>query len=339
MTLDDTDGTLKAILDAHDVHKRPARVYQYFSGLDLSDRFKLFSGLVTTPVIWSERDRTVKLTLLSQLEVMEIDHSVEDSLPGPVPPSLQGKNFPLIFGTVENVPAVQLATPVTGVILQPVGVLAGEELLLQFPIGDVTDYEISLAKANDQSLFLDNLIGVFDDAIDSAQSDSATLPGVVANYTKMRDGYVQQQANLKAQCVTAIFKQEQEAACATARRKKAVNDAKTQLGYGTNPVTVLGGEDFPQGPVTVEIGGATFTGSMNGNQLTIDSRASDYLTKLAEGAYNAKLNSARDYRSRSVCPQQCNQTELAVVCPNPHSNEWDLGWQELGHVSLPVLAD
>ena len=35
VTLDDVDGTIKALLDAHDVHKRPARVYQYFSGLDL----------------------------------------------------------------------------------------------------------------------------------------------------------------------------------------------------------------------------------------------------------------------------------------------------------------
>ena len=73
VTLDDTDGTLKAILDAHDVHKRPARVYQYFSGLALSDRFKLFSGLVTTPITWSERDRTVKVSLLSQLEVVEVE--------------------------------------------------------------------------------------------------------------------------------------------------------------------------------------------------------------------------------------------------------------------------
>ena len=192
------------------------------------------------------------------------------------------------------------------------GVLAGEELLLQFPIGDVTDYEISLAKANDQSIFFDNLIDIFNDAINSAQSGGAPVL-VVANYTKMRDGYVQQQATLKPQCVSAIFKQEQEAACATARRNKAINDAKTQLGYGMNPVTVLGGEDFPQGPVTVEIGGAVFTGSMNGNQLTIDSRASDYLTKSAEGAYNAKLNSSRHHRSRSVYPQCYDQTELAVV--------------------------
>ncbi|MFH1267598.1 MAG: hypothetical protein ABIK89_17910, partial [Planctomycetota bacterium] len=36
VTLDDTDGSIKAVMDAHDVHKRTCRVYQYFTGLDLA---------------------------------------------------------------------------------------------------------------------------------------------------------------------------------------------------------------------------------------------------------------------------------------------------------------
>ena len=59
ITLDDTDGTIKAIFDSHDIHKRSARVYQYFDGLDLADKFLLFSGVVTSPITWNERDRTV----------------------------------------------------------------------------------------------------------------------------------------------------------------------------------------------------------------------------------------------------------------------------------------
>jgi hypothetical protein len=33
VTLDDTDGTIKAIFNAHDIHKRNVRVWQYFEGL------------------------------------------------------------------------------------------------------------------------------------------------------------------------------------------------------------------------------------------------------------------------------------------------------------------
>ena len=75
VTLDDTDGTIKAIFDSHDVHKRTARVYQYFEGLDLCDKFLLFSGKVKLPIIWNERDRTINFTILSQLEDKEIGFS------------------------------------------------------------------------------------------------------------------------------------------------------------------------------------------------------------------------------------------------------------------------
>src|SRR5688572_31774381 len=35
-TLQDHDGSIKTIIDAHDIHKRPCLVYQWFEGLDLS---------------------------------------------------------------------------------------------------------------------------------------------------------------------------------------------------------------------------------------------------------------------------------------------------------------
>jgi len=78
VTLDDTDGTIKTIFNGADIHKRDARVYQYFHGLDPSDKFLLFSGKVSSPIIWSERDRTVKFTIVSQLEDKEVGFSAEE---------------------------------------------------------------------------------------------------------------------------------------------------------------------------------------------------------------------------------------------------------------------
>src|SRR4051794_9899174 len=34
LTLDDTDGSIRAIMETTDVHQRDVRVYQWFSGLD-----------------------------------------------------------------------------------------------------------------------------------------------------------------------------------------------------------------------------------------------------------------------------------------------------------------
>ena len=78
ITLDDTDGSIKAIFDNTDIHKRDARVYQYFDGLSVSDKFLLFAGKVSSPIIWNERDRTVKFTIISQLEDREVGFSAEE---------------------------------------------------------------------------------------------------------------------------------------------------------------------------------------------------------------------------------------------------------------------
>ena len=44
VTLDDTDGSIKALFDAHDIHKRTVRIYQWFTGLALRDMFLVFPG-------------------------------------------------------------------------------------------------------------------------------------------------------------------------------------------------------------------------------------------------------------------------------------------------------
>ena len=113
ITLDATDGSIKAILDSHDVHKRDARVYQYFTGLALSDKFLLFSGKISSPIVWNERDRTVKVTILSQLEDREVGFSAEEGQFKYLPAEMVNKPWPLIFGTVINNPCLPVTTAIT----------------------------------------------------------------------------------------------------------------------------------------------------------------------------------------------------------------------------------
>ena len=68
VTLDDSNGSIKAILDTHDVHQRDVRVFQYFDGLDLADKFLLFRGKISSPVVWNEGDRTVSFDRIAHLE-------------------------------------------------------------------------------------------------------------------------------------------------------------------------------------------------------------------------------------------------------------------------------
>ena len=354
VVLDDTDGSIKALLDTQDVHKRPARLYQYFTGLALTDRFELFDGYITTPIVWSERDRTVTVTILSQLELVETDTTVEESMTGPVPAPLLGKRFPMIFGEVDNAPTVQMETPVTGALLQPLGTLAGQEMLLQFPVMDTTNLDLSVLKGNYHIQFCQDVATKFDAAAQAACAASQTAagvppmqspyaiqnapttnvvapgstispistvsltPGISASanpdrfekamntYVAMRDNYIKKAAGYVHQVVAAIDQYEIGVNCTIARRNFQIQQAEL-LGYGQNPVTIYGGEFFPQGEITVQIGDATFSGTMEGNQLTITSRSSAYLEKLAQGAYNMKTN-VWDKYSPSYDPCLLNRT-------------------------------
>ncbi len=97
--LNDTDGSIKAIMDSTDIHKRPVVLYQYFAGIALSDKFIVFEGVITSPIQWSEGDRTVKFNAVSRLEAMEIGFSADQGQFPFIPQAMVGQAWPIIFGT------------------------------------------------------------------------------------------------------------------------------------------------------------------------------------------------------------------------------------------------
>jgi hypothetical protein len=285
LTLDDTDGTIKTILDAHDVHKRDARVYQYFTGLDLSDRFLLFSGKLSSPIIWNERDRTVKVTILSQLEDREIGFSAEEGQFEYLPAEMVNKPWPIIFGTVINNPCLAIVPAITGTTLTPVGILDGAEQMLLLPTSNDVDFEISLARGNEELKHLQKVINCYT-GIDDAK---------VAQYQKQYDALFEQLRN-------AVIDYNSRQECTRLRRQKKIDEANVN-GLGDDPIRILGGEDFPQGrTVTIAIEGGLFTGYFEGSNFHVYSRNNEELTEKAWGAFNAKL------KDKDVC--SLNNTEL-----------------------------
>ena len=122
IVLDDRSGSIKSILDQNDIHKRPVYVYQWFKGMDFSDKFLLYKGLVSSPIEWSEGDRTVKFDVINQLEDAEVGFSVEE---GNIPfasDDLYGKAWPLVFGTCIHVPALRLRQLFSGTLRDGFGI-------------------------------------------------------------------------------------------------------------------------------------------------------------------------------------------------------------------------
>jgi hypothetical protein len=256
VTLDDTDGSIKAIMDTQDIHQRDVRVYQWFNGLDLTDKFLLFAGKISSPVSWSESERTVSFTIISQLEDKEFGFSAEEGQFPYLPKDLVGKPWPVIFGKVLDCPALQVNKAVSGSTLCGVGILSGEDLQRAVPLGgNNCGLGMSLAMISEQISFLNACQFAWSGVDDQKASE-----------------LLDQINNLQSQLSQSAANQNNQRICALEKRVSKLEAAK-QNGLGCNPVKILGGEDFPQNrPITLNINGGLFTGRMNDDEFTISTR-------------------------------------------------------------------
>jgi len=306
VTLDDTDGTIKAIFDSHDVHKRTARVYQYFTGLDLTDKFLLFSGKISSPISWSERDRTVKFTILSQLEDKEIGFSAEEGQFPYLPADMVGKAWPMLFGKVVNCPTLQVNKAVTGTTLTGCGIISGLEVWKTLSDGaDESQYTLSLLQITIQINHLKRVKECWAPAFH---------PAIDAN--KAAD--IQKQIDqLNKQMQDAMARRGKQRQCALARRQQQIDEAVAK-GAGTNPIRILGGEDFPQKTtLTIDINGALFTGYFDGDQFHVESSTHPANETAAQAAYDSKTvepvvclepTQVSYYRYEDEVPAGCGDT-------------------------------
>lgn len=122
VTLDDTDGALKEIFDTIDVHKKSARVWQWFAGIDIADKFLVFKGQINSPVVWNEGERTLEVAIVNRIEDVEVGFSAEEGQFLFLPDELIGAPWPLCFGTVVNVPALKAVPANSGTLASGVGI-------------------------------------------------------------------------------------------------------------------------------------------------------------------------------------------------------------------------
>lgn len=109
VVLSDTAGDLKDIFNNNDIHGKACKFYQWFDGLPLSERFVLYQGEINSPINWSEGDRTLSFEVVTKLADSEIGFSPEEGKFEFLPDDIVGKAWPLIFGTIQNVPATLLS--------------------------------------------------------------------------------------------------------------------------------------------------------------------------------------------------------------------------------------
>lgn len=231
--LDDKDNALKEIIDVNDIMLRNVRVYQWFEGLNWEDRFLIFQGKINSPISWSETDRTLKFSVVSQLEDKDVGFSPEEGDFPDLPQDMVGKVWPECFGTSVHQKALQVDFKHSGTLGEPVG-------LADFTIPS------RIAALAVISQFLSDLGVLY-----ATAAGFAGLLGLDNAEEQLED-----KAN-------SFFEQAGQKNQAIADLQQLYAD---QLATEVDEFRVIGGEHFPRGTLKLEINEAIFTGNFIGPQ-------------------------------------------------------------------------
>lgn len=238
VTLGDYDGALKEIINNNDIHKRKVKIYQTFAGLSWSDKILLMTGEISSPIQWSERERTLSFDIISVVEGQEVGFSPEEGYIAGIPEDQLGVPWPIVFGEVIRVPCPPISPISKGILEDSTGV---PDRTLYWEIKRL-DYKIAVCNAwvyywSAVALYMKYL--ELEDAYERAVE-------IVNNFLKLILDFKKKIQELD----TERLKQEEAAQ--------------------TN-ITVTNGSLFPQGrPIAIQLQGHSMIGTFTGNTLRIN---------------------------------------------------------------------
>lgn len=252
--LDDTNGKIKNIINTTDVHGKKVRLLQWFEGLPLGEAFQLYEGEITSPITWSEGDRTISFSVITKLADKEVGFSPEEAQFNFLPNDLVGKPWPMAFGLVQNVPATRLQdVPITQ---------SGEDLGVADP--SIGAHGSRLGSQIGQLRFLSEYYRL---ALRAAQTQ---LTQAIFEGDEEAEAYWQGIVNTLSGNLASV----NETLLDALEEKQALELEKAQQEEEQNNIIeVLDGAAFPQEePITIAIDGILLTGVMSGNVFTISER-------------------------------------------------------------------
>jgi hypothetical protein len=247
VTVNDSDGKIKEIIDSNNICKQPASVYFLFKGLTLAHKVPFFTGLISGPIVWDEGSRSLSFNILSELHTIDVGFSMEEGDFPSVPEEALGKAWPLVFGQVCNMPTVVVRSPRRGILLRGEGI-----------------HDFTLHPRICQA----NLITC---PAESKGQSTIINKNTVITVDEVNGQNVQQLYNESTELIFGP-----DLNC-VARRFETICNLQTHLEnqrtYEHATLNISGGDRFPQGEyITINIGGARFRGTFSGTYFTIQDR-------------------------------------------------------------------
>jgi hypothetical protein len=123
LTLDDTDSSLKTLIDANDISLGKVRFSLSFQGVPFSERALLMEGVIHSPIVYNDLSKTLTITVISKTADAETGFSMDDGDFPNIPEDQRGLQWPLIFGDVCNVATLPLKPLFKGVLGEPLGAI------------------------------------------------------------------------------------------------------------------------------------------------------------------------------------------------------------------------
>jgi len=245
--LSDSSGKLKDIFNNHDIHGKTCILFQWFDSLPLDEKFKLYEGQITSPIEWSEGDRTLSFSVITQLEDKEVGFSPEEGLFPFIPKDKVGVAWPLVFGTVVAVPAVRLSQIATTIATTTIGI---KDPSLRGQLSFMGVRENELKALFEFYAFAAAFVSLTADP--DGDSNAVAAEGVLNTLESQLAQIAITLANLRND------------------RNTLVNISVRQSQDQNSTLTVADASGFPSGTITLQAADIILTGSFSGNTFIID---------------------------------------------------------------------
>ena len=261
VVLDDTDGMIKNLFDTHPLYGRRVIIYQWFTQIPVGDAFPIFEGVVAAPIVWSEGDRSFSFDVVTKIDDVQVGFTVEDGNFTNVPPIILNKPWPLVFGTVHDMPTIQMDEIPVGTTRVPLGIPDAN-------LGAQIDYlqdkaDAQSGRASCLSLRAAEMMWIAMSGGSSIGFGAALTPdaALMAKGKALENQALSMQSQANANHYPQI------------NRLKAIQ--QDQKIYDLYSIPIINGHRFHQGtPMEIKINGASYYGSFSGDVFNVISRMS-----------------------------------------------------------------